>query len=383
METYSIPDSSFFKKEDYAMSVKDLMREPLKGFQIYTAGGMMVNPGPGIVKLNANENQMGPSPKALEAMEKELTSCNFYPMQSIANLKKKISEYIDMPVSCITAFNGSGAGIQAVAEAFLNPDDELLICSPTYMQYYRLPAQFGAKLVEVTSEDGVSIDLDALSAGITDKTKLIFICNPNNPTGTLLCPDKLSKFIDDLPDHVVCVIDEAYIDWVADESYPSMISKVLCGKNVIVLRTFSKIYGLAGARCGYAVASEEIISCLSAISGIFGTNRIAAAGATAALGDTEFYKAAKDNNTEQRAYISKELEKLGCTVVPSATSFIYFAPHCDTKECMSYLESKGVYIRYFTEEYIRVSIGLPMQNQKFLDVIAAYLEQYSEKDKAV
>ncbi|PWT27312.1 histidinol-phosphate transaminase [Butyrivibrio fibrisolvens] len=365
------------------MSVKDLMREPLKGFQIYTAGGMMVKPGPGIIKLNANENQMGSSPKALEAMEKELSKCNLYPMESITNLKQKIAEHVGMPVSCITAFNGSGAGIQAVAEAFLNPDDELLICSPTYMQYYRLPAQFGAKLVEVFGKDGVSTDLDALSAAITDKTKLIYICNPNNPTGTLLCPDKLSTFIDDLPDHVVCVIDEAYIDWVADDSYPSMVSKVLCGKNVIVLRTFSKIYGLAGIRCGYAVASEEIITCLSAISGIFGTNRVAAAGAAAALEDKEFYKAAQDNNTEQRAYLSKELEKLGCTVVPSSTSFIYFAPHCDTKECMSYLESKGVYIRYFSEEYIRVSIGLPMQNQKFLDTIGEFIEKSCVKEKAV
>lgn len=365
------------------MSVKELMREPLKGFQIYMAGGMMVEPGPGIIKLNANENQMGPSPKALKAMEEELKYTNLYPMGAITRLKEKISDHIQKPMSCILPFNGSGAGIQAIAEAFLNPDDELLICSPTYMQYYRLPTQFGARLVEVTGKDGLGIDLDALKSGITDKTKLIFICNPNNPTGTLLCPDKLSAFIDDLPEHVICVIDEAYIDWVADESYPSMITKVSDNKNVIVLRTFSKIYGLAGIRCGYAVANEEIITCLGAISGIFGTNRVAAAGAAAALTDIEFYKAAKDNNTTQRAYITKELEKMGCSVVPSATSFIYFAPHCDTKECMSYLESKGVYIRYFSEEYIRVSIGLPLQNQQFLDAIGEYIDKCGVKAKAV
>lgn len=359
------------------------MREPLKGFQIYTAGGMMVKPGPGVVKLNANENQMGPSPKAIEAMEEELKKTNLYPMESIGNLKKTISEYLGMPVSCINPFNGSGAGIQAIAEAFLNPGDELLLCSPTYMQYYRLPAQFGAKLVEVQGEDGLSTDLDALKAGITDKTKLIFICNPNNPTGTLLCPEKLSKFIDELPKHVILVVDEAYIDWIGDDEYPSMVTKVADDTNLIVLRTFSKIYGLAGARCGYAVANEEIISALSAIAGIFGTNRVAAAGAAAALKDVDFYRAAQDNNTTQRAYISDELEKLGCSVVPSSTSFIYFAPHCDTKECMSYLESKGVYIRWFSEEYIRVSIGLPMQNQQFLDAIGEYIVKYGVTQKAV
>lgn len=365
------------------MSVRDLMREPLKNYQMYMAGGMQVKPGPDVFKLNANENQMGPSPKAVEAMEKELAKAYLYPMEAITRLKEKIAEHDGVSVSNIAVFNGSGAGIQAIAEAFLNPDDELLLCSPTYMQYYRLPSQFGAKLVEVTARDGVSIDLDAMSAAITAKTKLVFVCNPNNPTGTLLCPDKLKAFVQKLPEHVVCVVDEAYIDWVSDESYPSMIKNINCGKNVIVLRTFSKIYGLAGSRCGYAVANEEIITCLGAISGIYGTSRIAAAGATAALSDVEFYQAAKDNNTAQRAYISAELEKMGCKVIPSYTSFIYFAPHCDTKECMAYLEEHGVYIRYFSEEYIRVSIGLPIQNQRFLDVISKYLEKYKNAKKVV
>lgn len=359
------------------MAVKDLMREPLKEFSTYMAGGIQVKPveGKELVKLNANEMQMGPSPKAIEAMADELKRGYLYPMETVGVLKKKIAEYVGKPVSNITVFNGSGAGIQAIAEAFLNPGDEVLICSPTYMAYYNLASRFGGKLVEVKADDEVSTDLDKLSAAITDKTKLIFICNPNNPTGTILCPNKLETFIKNLPPHVICVLDEAYMEWVSIPDYPSGIKFVEEGKNIIVLRTFSKIFGMAGIRVGYAVTNNEITEALASIAGTFGTNRIGAVGAAAALEDKEFFEAAYKNNTEQREYLTKEMEKLGITVVPSNTSFIYFAPHCDTRKCMDILESEGVFIRYFSEEYIRVSIGLPHQNQLFLNALKKALEE--------
>lgn len=359
-------------------AVKDLMRDALKEYSSYTAGGMQIKPaapGTRIAKLNANEMQMGPSPKAIEAMAAELKNGYLYPMEPIAKLKKAIAEYAGKPLNNITVFGGSGAGIQAIGEAFLNPDDELLICSPTYMAYYRLPARFGAKLVEVECEDGLSTDLDKMAAAITDKTKLIFICNPNNPTGTILCPEKLDEFIANLPEHVICVLDEAYIDWVSIPDYPTGFKYVEDGKKVIVLRTFSKIYGMAGCRVGYAVANEELTTCLGSIAGTFGTNRIGAAGATAALADTEYTKSAYENNTQQREYLTKEMEKLGITVVPSNTSFIYFEPHCNTQECLDFLQEQGVYIRYFGEKYLRVSIGLPWQDEMFIDAMKKYFNK--------
>lgn len=353
------------------MAIKDLMRDPLKEFSVYMAGGIQVKPieGKELVKLNANEMQMGPSPKAMEAMADELKRGYLYPMETVGVLKKKIAEYVDKPLSNITVFDGSGAGIQAIAEAFLNPDDEVLICSPTYMAYYRLAPRFGGKLVEVEADDKVSTDLDKIAEAITDKTKLIFICNPNNPTGTILCPEKLAEFIENLPSHVICVIDEAYMEWVSIPDYPSGLKFVEDGRNVIVLRTFSKIFGMAGIRVGYSVANDEITAALASIAGTYGTNRIGAVGAAVALDDKEFFAAAYKNNTEQRAYLTKEMENLGITVVPSNTSFIYFAPHCDTRKCMDILEKEGVFIRYFGEEYLRVSIGLPHQNQLFLDAL--------------
>lgn len=366
------------RKGETVMTTRDLMREPLKDFTAYVAGGKQFkfDSGMPVIKLNANENQMGPGPKAMMAMSAELGQGNLYPMETILNLKRKISKHVGFPLECITTFSGSGSGIQAIGEAFLNPDDEMLVCSPTYMAYYILPKRFGAKLVEVEAEDGVSTDLDKIYEAINDKTKLIFICNPNNPTGTLLDPDKLFDFIKKVPEHVITVVDEAYIDWIADDSYPSALKMVEDGRNLIILRTFSKIYGLAGCRVGYAVANAEVTQCLGSIAGFMGPNRIGAAGAAAALEDYEYYNAAKENNTSQRTYLTEEMEKLGITVVPSSASFIYFAPHCDTKECMDYLESRGVFIRYFSEEYIRVSIGLPWQNKQFLNVLTDYLRQY-------
>ena len=356
------------------MAAKELMRDALKDYSVYVAGNMQAKPVPGkpIAKLNLNENQMGPGSKAMEAMQKELPFGHLYAMDALIKLKKKISEHVNKPTECITTFGGSGGGIQCIAETFLNPDDELLLCSPTYMAYYRLPSRYGAKLVEVQSPDGLSTDLDLLYDAITDKTKLIFICNPNNPTGTLLCPDKLKAFIDKLPSHVICVVDEAYIDWVGKKDYPSAISWVEYGKNLIVLRTFSKIYGLAGCRIGYSVANPELTQCLGSISGSYNTNRIGAVGATAALDDVEYFTASYENNNTQRAYLMEEMRKMGMDVVESNTSFIYFAPHCNTKDFLDHLASENVFIRGFTEEYVRVTIGLPEQNQQFLDAAAGF-----------
>ncbi|MBO5032254.1 MAG: histidinol-phosphate transaminase [Lachnospiraceae bacterium] len=362
-------------------TMKELMRKDLQEFSAYAAGGMQVKPVPGkeIVKLNANEMQMGPSPRAMKAMADELQRGHLYPMEMVGKLKKKLADYTGKETDHITVFGGSGAGIQCIAETFIDRDDEVLICSPTYMAYYRLASRFGGKLVEVEADDGVSTDLDKLSAAITDRTKLVVICNPNNPTGTILCPHKLDEFISRLPEHVICIVDEAYIDWVSIPDYPSALKYVEEGKNVIVLRTFSKIYGMAGCRVGYAVANKELTECLGSIANTFSSNRIGLAGAAAALEDKAFKEAAYQNNTQQREYLTKEMEAMGITVVPSQTSFLYFAPHCDTKKCMEILESEGVYIRYFNEEYIRVSIGMPHQNQLFLAALKKALQQLKKE----
>lgn len=295
-------------------------------------------------------------------------------------LKAKVAEYVGKEPECVTMYCGADAAIQTICETFLNHDDELLVCSPTYMLYYKLPFRFGAKLAEAHSSDGVSTDLDALYNAITDKTKLVFICNPNNPTGTLVDNRKLDEFVEKLPPHVICVIDEAYYDWITEENYESALRFVNDRNNVIVLRTFSKIYGMAGLRVGYSVANKDITACLGCVSTYYNANRIGAAGAIAALDDEEFRKKAFDNNKEQKEYITKELEKMGVSVVPSQASFIYFNPHCDADLCTKKLEDYGVFIRPIDKTYTRVTIGLPHQNRIFLDALREVLAEIKRGD---
>lgn len=363
------------------MEIKELMNEKLKEYNAYAPAIFSTSLGPKakeIIKLNANEMQMGPSKKAMEAAIAELPNCHLYPQPVIKKLKERIAEYAGKPADNVEVYSGAGGAIQVIGEVFLNPEDEVLICSPTYMAYYNLPLRFGATLKEVKADDGVSTCLTKLKEGITEKTKLIFICNPNNPTGTLLDNDKLDEFVSELPENVICVIDEAYYDWISVPDYKSAFRFVDDNHKVIVLRTFSKLYGMAGFRVGYSVANKEITKCLKSISNYYNTNRVGAAAALAAMDDTEFNEAAFKNNTEQREYLMKELEALGMKVVPSQTSFIYFTPDCDAKTIVDKLQEYGVYIRPFGE-HLRVSVGVPHQCKIFIDALTEVLNELRAK----
>lgn len=353
------------------ITVNDLLRDPIKEAGVYVAGMALSTEelNSGIVKLNANENPFGPSTKALEAMAEELKRGNLYPGNVMDDFKKKLAEHFHLDVEQFSIFNGSGAAINGIGETFLNPGDEMIISSPTYMAYAPMPSRMGAKIVETTSRDGLYTDLDAISAAITEKTKLIFICNPNNPTGTILDHAKLDAFVENLPDHVVCAIDEAYFDWIDLPDYQSAFRFIHTGKKVMVLRTFSKIYGMAGIRAGFVAASKELTQALARAANLYYSNRIAMAGAMAALDDTEFYNKAFENNKIQREYLTEEMTKMGIDVVESQTSFLYFDAHCNTEKCMQMLTDNKIYIRPFGEQYLRVSIGLPHENQAFLDCL--------------
>jgi len=348
----------------------ELLREPIKSSGVYVAGGF--KPGltdPKAIRLNANENPFGPSPKAIEAMSAELYKGSYYPGDVMRAFKAKLAEHLGVTVENLTLYNGSGSAINAMGDLFLNPGDEILISDPTYMQYYDLPGHYGAKLVMVPAKDGLYTNLEGLLAAITPKTKMIVICNPNNPTGTLLPKEELEAFINKLPESVLCLIDEAYIDWVDVDGYESAIKLTTDNHNLIVLRTFSKIYGMAGIRMGYAVANKALSAAIASSGNIFYSNRIAAADAMASITDIDFYNAVYKNNKIQRDYMISEMTKMGFDVVPSQTSFIYFNPHSDNEMIMKELDERFIFIRKFTDPYLRVSIGRPEQNQAFLDAI--------------
>lgn len=358
---------------------KDLMRNPLKDSEVYVAGGFKMGlKNPKAIRLNANENPFGPSPKAIEAMTAQLPKGSYYPGDMMLEFKTSLAAFLGFEIENINLYNGSGSAINAMGDLFLNPNDEVIICSPTYMQYYDLPSHYGAKLVEVPAIDGLYTDLDAMYNAITEKTKLIFICNPNNPTGTVLPAGKLELFLKKLPKNIICIVDEAYFDWIDIPAYKSAMSLINDDTPVIVLRTFSKIYGMAGIRMGYAVANKELSTTISMSANMFYSNRIAAAGALASIADKEFYNIVYQNNKEQRIYISEKLTEMGCDIVPSQTSFIYFNPHADTAKIMEELESRFIFIRKFEYPYLRVSIGKPEQNQAFLDAMKEILKDMKQ-----
>lgn len=357
------------------MEIFDLLREPMKQATGYTQGG---NPLPklaeGIIpcKLNANENQFGPSDKVVKAMQAALDESYLYPFEQNSITRKVVAEWLDFKPENIAISNGSNGLICAIGDIFLNPDDEVLMCSPSYLAYYSMPGRYGAKMIEIPDKD-FSTDVKAMLKAITKKTKLCILVNPNNPTGAVISNEDLEYFMNNVPDHVITIVDEAYIEWVDTKGYQDATKYVRENKKVIILRTFSKVFGLAGIRFGYAITIPEIQKHILEIENNYGPNRLALVAAREAIKDQDHFDRSVKNNTDGRNYISAELEALGFDVVKSYASFVYFAPKVNTKQLIDELNAKGVYIRGFGEVYSRVSIGLPEQNKRFIEAIKEIL----------
>lgn len=353
------------------MSIYDLLREPMKTAGGYIAGGKpLPTPPEGVVpaKLNANENQLGPSNKVLQAIQDELKNVYLYPFEQIGITRKALADWLKFEPENIRMANGSMSLICAIGDVFLNPDDEVAMCTPSYMAYYSLPGRYGAKIVEVPNKN-FATDVQGLLDAITDKTKICIIVNPNNPTGGKISNADLKYFMDNVPNHVITIIDEAYIEWVDEEGYENALQYVRENKNVIVLRTFSKVFGLAGLRFGYLITTPEISKYLGIVEANYGPDRLALVAARVGIKDTKHLADSVKNNTEGRKYLTKELRALGFDVVESYASFIYFAPKMDTAYVIDELNKRGVYIRDFGKTYSRVSIGRPEQNKQFIDAL--------------
>ncbi|MDD8049369.1 MAG: histidinol-phosphate transaminase [Thomasclavelia sp.] len=356
------------------MDIKHLLRNEMKDARGYTPGGTPLPPIPDgitVAKLNANENQFGPSKKVCEYMKNNLEDMYLYPLSKVTEARRAIAEYYGFNEDNISIAAGSSSLICGIADLFLNKGDEVLISSPSYVAYYLMPERYGAKLIEVDNKNFAS-DIDELLNNINDKTKLVCIVNPNNPTGGIVSNEMIKKYMDNVPDDVITVIDEAYFEWIDDDSYESAMKYVKENKNVIVLKTFSKIYGLAGLRAGFAVSTKEIVEELHKIEFNYGINRLVAGAIPVALADKEYLEASRANNTTGRNYIYNEMKKMGIEVEMSYTSFLYFKTKKDPKEVLLDLNQKGVKIRPFGD-YLRVSIGRPEQNEQFIKALKEIL----------
>lgn len=327
----------------------------------------------GSVKLASNESPLGPSPRAVEAAKRVAGNIHRYPDGSGYYLKRRLAEKHSVKPENIILGNGSNEVIDLVARAFIGRGDEAVMGDAAFIVYQLVTQAVGGKKVVVPLRD-YTHDLVAMAAAVTERTRVVFVANPNNPTGTIVSREDLDAFFGNIPDDVLVVMDEAYHEYASRcEEYEDSMSRLREKNNLIVLRTFSKAYGLAGLRVGYGVASAEVISILERIRQPFNVNSVALAAAEAALDDKDHIRRGLDVNEEGMSYLVRELEEMGLTCVRSFANFILFDAARDGEEMYGDLLRRGVIVRpmrgYGLANHLRVTVGLPEENERFIEAM--------------
>ena len=327
-----------------------------------------------IVKLASNENSMGPSPRAVEAMAKAAAGVHIYPDGSSFSLRSRIAELFGVAFEQTAVGSGSSELIELLAHAFLGAGRESMAAEYSFTLYEIVTKLLGGTYIAVTNKADWSHDLQAMLRAVTPQTRLIFITNPTNPVGTMVFQDELDAFMSAVPEHVVVVFDEAYIDFA--EEKPDTLKYLKQGKNVVILRTFSKAYGLAGARTGFALTTPEIADLLNKARSPFNVNLMAQAGAQAALDDTEHVARGVEMVRKGRRMYEEAFRAWGIDYVPSHTNFI-LAKVGNGSECFRKCLEQGVILRgmdaYGLKEYIRITIGNEVENVRCIAAMAKAL----------
>jgi histidinol-phosphate aminotransferase len=328
-----------------------------------------------IIKLASNENPLGPSPKAMEAIRKDLSKINRYPDSQGYCLKKKLSRYLNVRPGNLVLGNGSDELIDIIVKTFVENDENIITADTTFLEYEIISKTNGRSIVTVPLRY-FKYDLEAIKKKIDKNTKVIFIANPNNPTGTYVTKFEFEDFMQDLPDDVLLVMDEAYDTFIDVNDFPKGINYIN-GKNVIVMKTFSKAYGLAGLRIGYALASESLISSMEKARQPFNVNILAQIAASAALDDKKFLQKTKKTILEGKSYLYDALKRLGIVYVPSVANFILIDAGKDGVGVFKDMLKFGVIVRdmqqYGLKNFIRVTIGTKKENERFVKVLRKVL----------
>jgi histidinol-phosphate aminotransferase len=319
-----------------------------------------------IVKLASNENPLGPSPKAVAAMREALDRAHFYPDGGGWALRTAIAEKLGLTRENVVLGNGSNEIIEFIGHAFLRPGDEVITARHAFAVYTLMAQLFGAKTIEVP-DPGFTHDLNAMLAAVSWRTRQIFIANPNNPTGTMVGQQEIDDFMGRVPEEVLVVFDEAYYEFL--DNPPNVLKFVRDGRNVVIMRTFSKIQGLAGLRIGYGLASKEIAEVLQKTRQPFNANSIAQAGALAGIYDDEYMRETRELTHEGREFLQSTFLSMGLEFVPSAANFVLVRVG-DGGKVVEALLRRGLIVRamrsYKLPEWIRVSVGTMDQNRRFV-----------------
>ncbi|QBG47052.1 histidinol-phosphate transaminase [Verrucomicrobia bacterium S94] len=325
-----------------------------------------------IIKVASNENELGPSPLAVEAMQNAMTDMHRYPDGGAFYLKQKLAEQLDVNAENLLFGCGSNELIVFLCHVFMEPGKNLIMGAEAFAVYFLANALYGGETIRVPMPEHVH-DLDAMLGAITPETRLVCICNPNNPTGTVLSPEAIDAFIEKLPDHVVAVFDEAYFEVMPESMKPDVLKHIRAGKkNIIVLRTFSKAHGLAGLRIGYGVAHPELINLLNKVRQPFNVNLMAQIAAMAALDDTDHLANTRKMVSRGLEFFEAELPKLGLETVPSGANFILVRTGTG-RAVFQELQKRKVIVRpmdaYGLPDHIRITIGTPEQNRVILEAL--------------
>lgn len=361
--------------------MKYMVRKEILGLSSYKAGKPIseVKRELGldqVVKLASNENALGCSPKVKEALRELVDETHMYPDAANHELKDAISAKLGINLQQIVCSTGSDSLIRVIANTFLEPGDESIMAAVTFSRYEDATKLMGATSIIIPMENN-AIHIEKMVDAITEKTKLIWFCNPNNPTGTIFTKAQFARVINKIPDHVLIIMDEAYGEYVTSKEFPNSFEYLKDHPNMIILRTFSKYYGLASLRCGYGIASEELCSYLNRVIGPFDVNLYAQKAAVAALNDEEFLKLVFETNVVGKKYLYKQFELMNLQYIETNTNFLMVDTKIDDKEVFDKLLLKGIIVRpgYLLgmPGWLRVTIGTLKQNELFIKVLKEIL----------
>jgi histidinol-phosphate aminotransferase len=330
----------------------------------------------GPIKLASNENPLGPSPKALEAIQASLSGLNRYPDGSAFYLKDAISKHFGLPQEQIVVGNGSNEIIELVIRTFLLPGEVAVQPYPTFLVYEKMVLAQGGRILSVPLKD-LRLDLRGIREKIINGVKIVFLNNPNNPTGTHIRQRELVGFLEEIPEDVLVILDEAYIEFAHDPNIAKGTSLLERFENLIVLRTFSKLYGLAGLRIGYGFLPRRLADYVNRVRQPFNVNTLAQKAAIAALEDYDFVAKTLKLVREEKAFLYKNLEEMGLKYVPSQTNF-FLVEVGDGEEVYKAMLTQGVIVRsmkaFGLEGFIRISVGLREENERFLNALRRVLK---------
>jgi histidinol-phosphate aminotransferase len=336
-----------------------------------------------IVRLASNENPFPLPENVAEAIRSEINSFRLYPDTDSYYLRKRIAEYNRVGLENVIMGSGSVEIIKMIVRAFLKPGEKVLTAMSTFPMFKGAAIEHGGRnaVVEAAMDGGYGIDLDRMEQLIDERTKIIFIANPNNPTGTLLSKKRIDRFIDRIPENRIIVLDNAYQEYVVDsDDYPDGLDLALNRKNVIVLRTFSKVYALAGLRVGYAFSREETVSFLNRVKAPFNLTGLAQKAAMASLENDDFKNKCVDLNQKNREILFNRLQKMGLNPIPSSANFILFFPGGDIDQIYEGLLKEGVVIRalrpFGVPDGMRVTVGFEADNDFFVEKLGIVLRSF-------